>query len=270
MGMSRNIRSVLEGLESKYHEANRIVTGHKKVDAVLTNLKAGEVTILAGAPCGGATEIALKIAYSASLSAKSPSVYVSNCFNGDDLTRRLLGLESGIRKHDIEYGRINEKEWPKLIMAAAKISEVDLHIKYSVDGDFDSICSEVKTVSHESGRVQLVVIDSFKRLLKYKNKKLVDTSIRTVIERIQKMAINAKVPVLLLMNLSVEDQKSLIRSKKISPSSLLAKASMYVEHVLIALNEVYETDDFDINRFNFCIAQRGMKSRIFVSANPAG
>ncbi len=105
-----------------------VPTGFKELDDLTSGLQKGDFIIIAGRPSMGKTAFSLSIAMHAAVVAKHPTALFSLEMSKAQLAQRLLCAEARIDMHALRSGKLPQREFPKLSLAAGPLSEAPLFI----------------------------------------------------------------------------------------------------------------------------------------------
>jgi replicative DNA helicase len=105
-----------------------VPTGFNDMDEMTSGLQKGDLVIVAGRPSMGKTAFCLSIAMHAAVIAKYPTAIFSLEMSKAQLAQRLLCAEARINMHLLRSGRLAQRDFPKLSIAAGPLSEAPLFI----------------------------------------------------------------------------------------------------------------------------------------------
>lgn len=120
-----------EKIEDLYHKGNFITgvpTGFVELDEITTGFQQSELVIIAGRPSMGKTALCLNIAQNAAMQHKIPVAIFSLEMSKAQIVQRMLCSEARIDTHALRRGRMPEEDWPKLSMAAGRLSSAPIFI----------------------------------------------------------------------------------------------------------------------------------------------
>jgi replicative DNA helicase len=120
-----------EKIEDLYHSDNFITgvpTGFIELDEITTGFQPSELVIIAGRPSMGKTAFCLNIAQNAAMQHKIPVAIFSLEMSKSQIVQRMLCSEARIDTHALRRGRMPEEDWPKLSMAAGRLSAAPIFI----------------------------------------------------------------------------------------------------------------------------------------------
>ncbi len=120
-----------EKIEDLYHRDNFITgvpTGFVELDEITTGFQPSELIIIAGRPSMGKTAFCLNVAQHAATQHKIPVAIFSLEMSKSQIVQRMLCSEARIDTHALRRGRMPEEDWPKLSMAAGRLSAAPIYI----------------------------------------------------------------------------------------------------------------------------------------------
>ncbi len=120
-----------EKIEDLYHSGNFITgvpTGFVNLDELTTGFQPSELIIVAGRPSMGKTAFCMNIAQFAAMQHKIPVAVFSLEMSKSQIVQRMLCSEARIDTHALRRGTMPEEDWPKLSLAAGRLSTAPIFI----------------------------------------------------------------------------------------------------------------------------------------------
>lgn len=120
-----------EKIEDLYHSGNFITgvpSGFIRLDELTTGFQPSELVIVAGRPSMGKTAFCLNIAQFAAMQHKIPVAIFSLEMSKSQIVQRMLCSEARIDTHSLRRGIMPEEDWPKLSLAAGRLSTAPIYI----------------------------------------------------------------------------------------------------------------------------------------------
>jgi replicative DNA helicase len=105
-----------------------VPTGFKDLDELTSGLQKGDLIIVAGRPSMGKTAFCLSVALHSAVVAKHPTAIFSLEMSKAQVAQRILCGEARIDMHALRSGKLPQREFPKLSLAAGPLSEAPLFI----------------------------------------------------------------------------------------------------------------------------------------------
>lgn len=102
-------------------------TGYIDLDRILQGVEGGEFCVIAGRPGMGKSALMLNIARNAALKKKRIGFFSLETIN-DEVSRRLIAIESGIDSQRIKSGALQEDEWPLFTHAFEQLNSLNIYM----------------------------------------------------------------------------------------------------------------------------------------------
>ena len=136
-----------------------VPSGFVDLDAKTTGWKPGQLIIVAARPGMGKTSFMLNIGINcASQVNPAPVAFFSMEMAKEELSMRLLAMESRVDSHRLKTGRLQESDWQNLQRAAGKLSEAPFFIDDTPALNLVEIKSRCRRIQSMHG-LKLVVVD---------------------------------------------------------------------------------------------------------------
>jgi replicative DNA helicase len=155
------IKPVFEEIQRAFDTGEMVTglgTGLKDFDEMTSGLHGGEYILVAGRPGIGKSTLARNIAQHAAIENGVPVLIFSIEASSNVVCGRILASESGVLYHDMRRGYIQEADWPKLTIAASKLSEAPIYF----DDDPELKPSVIRAKSQmflANQRTGLIIVD---------------------------------------------------------------------------------------------------------------
>jgi replicative DNA helicase len=111
-------REMITGVPSGFQDLDNLTAGFHK----------GDLVIVAGRPSMGKTAFALNVAQYAAVDADTGVAVFSLEMSSEQLVLRMLCSEARVNQMQVRSGRAPERDYPKLAIAAQRLSEVPIYI----------------------------------------------------------------------------------------------------------------------------------------------
>ena len=204
VGSSDLVKASLEKLEELFARKGEVIgvpTGFYGLDKLTAGLQPKEMIILAARPSMGKTAFSLNIATHAALRENKTVAYFSVEMAKEQCMLRMLASEAKINMGSLRTGQLDEKEWPKLINAAAKMSEAPIFIDDTSGLSPFELHAKARRIKAQHG-LDMIMVD-YLQLMSLKQK--VDSREREVAEiskSLKAIAKDLEVPVVALAQLN--------------------------------------------------------------------
>lgn len=202
----------LEVLASKLGQIVGVPSGFADLDRLTTGFRKSDFIIVAARPAVGKTSFALSIAYNAALKYKQRVGIFSLEMSQEQLTGRILSMETGINLQRLNAGNIEDHEWEKVIQSITILSDAQIRV------DGTSVLSPVKMRSHARRWVQeegmdLLIVDYIQLMQSDDERSKRENRVQVVDEisrNLKLLARELNIPILALAQLSraVETRQS--------------------------------------------------------------
>ena len=211
---------VLDVLNTNYEDIENTSLGNKEqgirsgfydFDALTQGLNRGDLIVLGGRPAMGKTSISLNIALNIAERNSFPVCIFSLEMSKEQITYRLMSMDSGIESGRLRTGRLQQDEWPVLAKSVENIGRRKIYIndKSTISiKEIQDICSTIKDQS-KNKKLGLIVID-FVQLMELDQTSLDlsrDDELTKIAIKLKKLAIELDVPVLVTSQLEREIER---------------------------------------------------------------
>lgn len=178
-----------------------ITTGFSKLDEMTSGMQKSDLIILAARPAMGKTAFALSLARNAAVRGKASVMIFSLEMAKEQLTQRLLSMESKVDLQTLKTGRLERRDWDDLNVALDILSNSNIHIDDTAGISIMEMKSKCRRLKAEAG-LDLVIID-YLQLMNPEGKADSRTQEISVISRnLKLLARELDCPVLVLSQLS--------------------------------------------------------------------
>jgi replicative DNA helicase len=161
----RGIEEVLDEEVDKLHRLSVEGTsltgtpsGFTDLDEVTGGFQPGNLVILAARPSMGKSALVADIAVNASLDHGQTVALFSLEMSESELAQRFVAGRARTKGDDLRKGRVSEREWPKVLEAASRLSQAPLYIDDSSDIGLLEIRAKARRLHSQKG-LGLVIID---------------------------------------------------------------------------------------------------------------
>ena len=205
-----------EKIEDLYHSGNFITgvpSGFLKFDELTTGFQPSELVIVAGRPSMGKTAFCMNIAQYAAMQHKIPVAIFSLEMSKSQIVQRMLCSEARIDTHALRRGVMPEEDWPKLSMAASRLSSAPIFIDDSAGISPLEIKAKARRLKAQHN-LGLIVIDYLQLIqtgLKIENRQ---QEISQISRSLKGLARELNIPVIAVSQLSrAVEQRSIQRPR---------------------------------------------------------
>jgi replicative DNA helicase len=201
---SELVKLSLEKIETLFARKGDVIgipSGFIELDRLTAGFQPKELIIIAARPSMGKTAFSLNIATHAALREQKTVAYFSVEMAKEQVMLRMLASEARINMGGLRTGQISDSDWPRLINAAAKMSEAPLFIDDTSGLSPFELHAKARRIKAKRG-LDLIIVD-YLQLMSLKQK--VESREREVSEISKMLKAIAKdlgVPVIALAQLN--------------------------------------------------------------------
>ncbi|MBQ9707578.1 MAG: replicative DNA helicase [Firmicutes bacterium] len=135
-----------------------LTTGFIDLDGKTSGLQKSDLIILAARPAMGKTAFALSIARNAAVKAGASIMIFSMEMAKEQLSQRLLSMESKVELQKLKTGKLERRDWEDLNVAIDVLSGTNIHIDDTAGISIMEMKSKCRRLKAEKG-LDLVIID---------------------------------------------------------------------------------------------------------------
>ena len=264
---------VLDVLNTNYEDIENTSLGNKEqgirsgfydFDALTQGLNRGDLIVLGGRPAMGKTSISLNIALNIAERNSFPVCIFSLEMSKEQITYRLMSMDSGIESGRLRTGRLQQDEWPVLAKSIENIGRRKIYIndKSSISiKEIQDICSTIKDQS-KNKKLGLIVID-FVQLMELDQTSLDlsrDDELTKIAIKLKKLAIELDVPVLITSQLEREIERRNNKRPMLSDIRDTSALEGFADIITMIYRDEYyepETEDRGITELITCKHRNG-------------
>ncbi|NLG85844.1 MAG: replicative DNA helicase [Firmicutes bacterium] len=178
-----------------------IPTGFRDLDRLTTGLQPSDFIVVAARPSMGKTSLCLNIAQHVALYHQKPVALFSLEMSREQLVQRLLSAEARIPSQKLRTGALDEEDWPRLVAAMGRLSEVPIFIDDSAAPTVMDIRAKTRRLVQEQGP-GLVIIDYLQLIAGHGRSESRQQEISEISRALKALAREVKCPVVALSQLS--------------------------------------------------------------------
>jgi replicative DNA helicase len=150
----------IEGLYERKELVTGVPTGFVDFDRMTAGLQPADLVIIAGRPSMGKTAFALNIAQHVALAARTGVAIFSLEMSKEQLVLRLLCSEARVDQSKVRAGFAAERDFPKLAMAASRLSETPIYIDDTPALSVLELRAKARRLKRErESKLGLVIVD---------------------------------------------------------------------------------------------------------------
>jgi replicative DNA helicase len=197
----------IERLYEKKALITGVPTGFEKIDDLTSGLQKSDLIIIAGRPSMGKTAFALSIASHAAVEMGLPVAIFSLEMAKEQLAMRMLASEAKVDSQRLRRGLLGETDWPKLTIAAGRISDAPIFIDDTPAIMVLEMKAKARRLKAESG-LELIILDYLQLMRSGSYRESREQEISEISRSLKALAKELNVPVIALsqLNRKVEDR----------------------------------------------------------------
>jgi replicative DNA helicase len=209
--LGRNVLSMHEA-SSRFYDRIRylydhageplgIPTGLGDLDQLLGGLQRGDLVIVAARPGVGKSSLLASIMLNAARRFRQRTLMFSLEMSSEQVTQRLVSLESGINGQRLRLGQLREDEWPLFIQATDRLSGYPLWIDDTAGIPTTTLRAKASRMRAERG-LDLVLIDYLQLMSAPGRHENRTQEVGAISRALKNLAIELNVPVVAASQLS--------------------------------------------------------------------
>jgi replicative DNA helicase len=203
------VRGAIDTIEEWHSNKGSVAglkTGYTDLDRMTMGLKAGNMIVVAGRPAVGKTTLALNIMDYIAVDLQQPSGLFSLEMTDAELVLRVLCSRGRVVLKNIEEGFLAERDFPKLIGAAGKLSNAPIYIDDTPGLSILQIRSRARRWKQRHG-IKFLVIDYLQLVHAVEHRDKREREVAEVSLGIKELAKELSIPVLVLSQLNRSSER---------------------------------------------------------------
>ncbi|MCL6583539.1 MAG: replicative DNA helicase [bacterium] len=204
----QSIREIISNsfqvIEKLYESKTRVTglpTGFVDFDALTSGLQNSDLIIIAGRPSMGKTSLCMNIAQHVALEVGTTVLIFSLEMAKEQIVLRMLCSEAEVSSHKLRTGYLSERDWEKLVRAAAKLSEAKIYIDDSVSITVMEMRAKARRLRKEAG-LGLIIVDYLQLVQGHGRHESRQQEISGISRSLKGLAKDMNIPVIALSQLS--------------------------------------------------------------------
>jgi len=198
------VKGSFETIERLYERKEMVTglpTGFVDLDKMTSGLQPSDLIIVAGRPSMGKTAFCLNIAAHAAIDHGKGVAVFSLEMAREQLVIRMLCSEARVDAHRLRTGYLSESDWPKLTMAAGRLSEAPIFIDDTAAISVLEMRAKARRLKAEHG-LDLIIVDYLQLMRGHANSDNREQEISTISRSLKALAKELQVPVIALSQLN--------------------------------------------------------------------
>ena len=233
---SRSMGTSIAGIPTNFYD----------FDAMTQGLQRGDLIVIGGRPAMGKTSFSLQMAKNIAQIHSLPVCIFGLEMSREQLSYRLLSMETGIETGRLRTGRIQADEWAFVGEGINKLGELPIFISDQRNITVKEIIEKSEKIKDEWGKELGLVLIDYLQLMDGPPYETRDEELAKVVIAMKNMAVNLDVPVVLMSQL---DRELEFRENKRPMLSDLRETQAMEEHAdiisMIYRDEYYNPETID-------------------------
>jgi len=225
-----------------------VPTGFKLLDHILGGFQKSDFIILAARPGMGKTSFILSASNKAAKEYNKHVAIFSLEMSDDQLTQRLISMNSMIDSHRIRMGDIHDDEWPILLEVGNELADANIYIDDTPSATVGQIRTKARRLHAEHG-LDMIVIDYLQLMdgmaKNGKQQENRNQEISLISRSLKQLARELDVPVVALSQLSRAVESRADKRPMLSDLRESGSLEQDADVVLFLYREDYYEDDTD-------------------------
>lgn len=190
----------LDELSKNAGKLRGVPSGFRDLDNKLAGFQDNALIILAARPGVGKTAFSLNIAQNAAVRYRIPVGIFSLEMSKEELTDRLLSIQSTVSSWNIKTGRLEEEDWEKLQEAMGELAEAPLYIDDTPGLSIFEMRTKARRLQMEHG-LRLLIVD-YLQLMRGRTQDNRTQEVSEISQALKNLARELRIPVIALSQLS--------------------------------------------------------------------
>lgn len=148
----------LDELHKDNNKVRGVPTSYVDLDNMLAGLQRSDLFILAARPSMGKTAFVLNLAHNIAVQSKEPVLIFSLEMSKEQLTDRLLSMESGVDAWALRTGNLTDNDFEKLGNAMGTLSEAQIFIDDTPGITVSDLRTKARREAHQR-KLGLIIVD---------------------------------------------------------------------------------------------------------------
>lgn len=200
----QNMHTIEENSQRK-QAVTGLPTGFLEYDKLTAGLHPGQLIIVAGRPAMGKTSLVLSMAQNSAVQSKSVVALFSLEMSKEELGFRLLSGLARIDSKRLRVGRLMERDWPRLTVAADQLAKARIFIDDSGGLTVMDMRAKCRRLLSMEKKLDLIIVD-YLQLMKGSKLSQKDGSrereISEISRNLKELAKELKCPIIALSQLN--------------------------------------------------------------------
>jgi replicative DNA helicase len=206
------VMEVLHAIEEKYDNRGKCMglsTGFTELDEITDGLQPANLILIAARPSMGKTAIGMDIALHCAVNLQKSAAFFTAEMSDRQLIQRAVLSTARVNMHSVNRGFLTDGDFPKITMAASKISASKLRVVDCNSSTIQAVRAKARRIKRRFPDLALIVID-YLQYLRSNSRQAQNSREREVAEisaGCKSIAKELNIPVVVLAQLNREAEK---------------------------------------------------------------
>jgi len=215
--LAERVGSMIDKIKGNKVLGDNLTTGFSNLDTAISGFGKGQLIVIAARPGVGKSALALNMCYKIATQSNAAIAYFSLEMSNEELMKRLFSISSGVPQEKLNKGFLSIHERALLKEAENKIKETSMYFEESTTISIDDIVLKSTKLLEERPDLALIVIDHIGIIQEGKRKFSSDQEkIQFFSRRIKSLALDLKVPIILVCHINREGERGESRIPELS------------------------------------------------------
>jgi replicative DNA helicase len=188
-----------------------ILTGFKKLDAIIGGINKKEILVIGARPSIGKTTFALSLINNISLKNKISTCFVSLEMPTESIIERLISYNADIKLETLKTGEYNKNSFKDFVKPTSKTYDAPLYFLSSVDIHLEELKNEIKDLVNRKN-LELVIID-YLGLLSVDKSTTIAKQTEIIVKELKSLAIELNIAIIALSQLKRDAESQIPQIK---------------------------------------------------------
>ncbi len=234
----------IEEYHKKVGTITGVPTGFERLDEMTAGFQRSDLIVVAGRPSMGKTSLALSIASNCAINFGIPVGIFSLEMSKELLALRMLCSHARLSSHRMRIGKLSDREWANLSIAAGPLSEAKIFVDDTPAIGLFELKAKGRRLKLKHN-VGLLIIDYLQLMQGPRKVESRQQEITVICQSLKSLAKELNIPVLALSQLSRKTEERTDRRPQLA--DLRESGSIEQDADLVLM--VYRPEFYDIQKF---------------------
>ncbi len=235
------VKQVIARIDDLYRRQETVTgipTGLTELDKLTSGLHPGDLIIVAARPSMGKSALVTTIAEYVAVEKKIPVAFFSIEMSSEQIVQRIVCSLARVDAHKVRTGFLSHSDWPKLTMAAGKLSEAPLYIDDSSGISVLELRAKARRMKNRYD-IGLIIVDYLQIMKGFGRVESRQQEISQISRSLKLLAKELNVPVIAVSQLSREVEKREDKRPRLSDLRESGSLEQDADLVIMLMREEY-------------------------------